>query len=319
MNLETNARKKIGSDQTPLYGTGAMVMMQDRYIYQMDLYKDNTCKLLKIDIDGQVTVPYTLENTDGDVMFVHLKKLNENEFLMFYAYNTYDDVPHSKILKYNIKTDKAVEIVDQVYDQQKYKGRGMQQISVSNGIIYGIGVKDDNEGKYLFKYDDSGELLDEYPLEGDLQFLDDTIVRDFFVIGDYVFLKDYKNLDWHLMKCVDKKYIEYLSVDYDDIDSFNLLFCRHENIYNSEIKYIFFALNPQAVKLNTDLTNRIIFAMNIDTGEIYPINLEIEGESKNVINVTFDEKGNVLANTEDTNGSSDYYFISSYELDKILP
>ena len=311
------------------------IIMHNRYLYFCALfvaddvdYKEQIT-LLRMDIrDKKLEVIETIEDETVHPL-VHMSKLNENEFIVTFVkkeednYTTNTAANTTRVVKYDGVTGESKTIIENkyVYTEGESNSTGilLESVCGMDNMIYAVG-RQMEEGEwhyYFYTYDNQGTMISQIEASALEHTMKYDVVHGFYVVGNYFTLVKYESGTQALYK-IDDNQVKVV-VNHDE----KMSFPNMSNFYNSEkTPYIYYSVNQYASgseHQNTTDSNPV-YALNIETGVIKTIKVDIDKERPYLDYILVDENGNLIINLieEEFGDQVRAYFISEETLQKLL-
>ena len=309
------------------------MIMNDRFLYFWALFwgdennPNGQLNLIRMDVqDKKLEV---LESMDGLSSYPpYMSKLSENEFISVIVKQEAGDeinvtASTTKIVKHDVITGEVKTIMEEKFSyidgEQNSNGTLLESVCGIDNNIYAVGKQRD-EGVwhyYFYTFDNEGKLISriEAPaLEHTMKYV---MADGFYVVGNYFTLIKSGSGSQALYKISDNQ-IDVV-VTHDEKMSFPDM----SNFYSSEkTPYIYYSANRYAhdSEYQNTTDKSPVYALNIETGEIKTIKVDIDKERPYLDYILVDENGNLVVNLleEEFGDQVREYFISKETLQKVL-
>ncbi|MBR3918504.1 MAG: hypothetical protein IKJ59_07185 [Clostridia bacterium] len=236
-------------------GSGSMVVLNDRYLYEWKSYTSEFAeesaydvKLTRIDCEnGTVEI---VDELKYNTPLIYMCKISDTEFLSYsITQGSSDKTEYATISTawiYNINGEKK-EIINERYENDinwtDSEGILIEHFAVKDGKLFGLGRRQ-VAGKYkffLYQYDKNGKLINEEVLIGFENIIGSEQMLELHLIGDYIAFRTYESLTTYICKKSDVG-IELImkgtdrQVQYAVSSKFIFFIESNVNVYSGEIE-----------------------------------------------------------------------------------
>lgn len=316
-SIGTGDMQKIGDIEPVIAGSASMVIMQNKFMYYTDLVnKDGKelLRLVKVDREARkITAIDTSVLNDKTDPLTYLSKLNENEFLLIGMAND-----KSYIKRFDCQADTGVEIISETVTANKnapngYVGTVLSRMCAMDGEIYVIMLNlQENGTEYqVGVYDREGKRLRVLSAEAVSDIFDfnkdGCSPLSMYGIGGYLVLQN-----WNLQQAIYRIDGDMLTEIVPSSEGIKILTSGLSNCYSGKnSRYIIFQHDSESVKGK----DNILFALELSTGEIKQVKINLDEEYNILTYGNIDEYGNLIIKMcKEISGSPDSVDYNNYQL-----
>lgn len=200
-----------------LVGSGDAVVLQNRYFYEWKSYATPLSSETEFDVkltkvDGETGRVEIADEVIQNSPFVNMCKINDTKFLSYTVTRAPSEETEYAVISsafiYDVNGNKK-EILREKYENDvswtNSRGILIEKFAVSDGQIYGFG-RQRISGEYqffLYRYDESGTLLQKEHLKGFEKIIGSEQPLELFLKDDYIVFRTYETLSNYICKRTD--------------------------------------------------------------------------------------------------------------------
>ena len=285
------------------------LIMNNRYLYFTALfltgenYSKEQVSMLRMDILEKKLEVIKIANDEKVYPLIHMSKLNETEFIAHIVIREKSDnetneiANTTQIVKFNSETGESKTIIEYKYSyvlgDADSNGILLESVCGIDNTIYAVGrrMEGNKWSYYLYVFDDHGNMLTEIEAPALAQTMEDKITQTFYVVGNYFTLGQYETGRQALYRIIDNKVEVVITLEE------RIIFPNMSNLYDSKKNpYIYYSTNWSIYEdLSSKKTeSNPIYALNITTGEVKSISVDIDKERPYLDYLIVDENGNLI-------------------------
>lgn len=278
LNVQTQEEIKTNTpaNTKPYVGSGSMVVLEDRYIYEwyafdFDLAENGIYDVSLTRIDTQTGNVEIVDVLESKTPLIYMCKIDEKQLLTYRVSQAVDNWVISEAWIYDVNGCKKQIIRERYKNEEDWtdsEGMLISRFAIKDGEIYGLDRRRVS-GEYIFSlyhFDKNGELLSEEAIDGLQEIIGTEQMLDLNLVGDYIAFRTYESFTTYICKKTNNgvKLVmkgQNQQVCYTATNRYIVFIENSVNVYNGQVEnedcplYIIDAKNDKiyAAEFSTDL------------------------------------------------------------------